>query len=233
MTMLQGHDSLEGKFGLLKKKDPAVFSFFFYMHYANLLEKVIPKCDKDEDAAKDIVQESFIVLWYKADKIKNVDGIWPFLLVTARYKIKEYWRQQGKKVSLASDDDFWTGEDWQADSVNDVYNRRRSLILLKLEQLPGQMREVCQRKIGLYMSNEEIAAELGISVHTVKNHLAAAMKKLEKILPRDNYLFLLLLLFHWQTRQSPSLAAAEKNKKNSPYTLVKKQGISDYRAYGG
>lgn len=52
----------------------------------------------------------------------------------------------------------------------------RDILYKVVDMLPPQKKEVCMRKLKSNDSNQQIAAKMGISVHTVKAHYQESLK---------------------------------------------------------
>jgi len=73
------------------------------------------------------------------------------------------------QTDLPTEDDF----------VRVVEDRELHDFLYKgIDTLPPQKKEVCMRKLRTSDSNQQIAAKMGISVHTVKSHYKESLKLL-------------------------------------------------------
>lgn len=128
----------------------------------------------DTAAAEDIVLETFIGLWQNQDQVRDVKA---YLYASVRNRCLNHLRKQRFLSSenvleeLAAEDPADEAElDFRVWSV--------------LDALPEKMREaflLCKRD---GMSYEDIAIRLGVSVHTVRNHIAKATKKIHRIIEK-------------------------------------------------
>jgi len=55
-----------------------------------------------------------------------------------------------------------------------------SILYKGIDLLPPQKKEVCLRKLNTSDSNQQIADEMGISIHTVKSHYQESLKMLKE-----------------------------------------------------
>ena len=154
-----------------------------------------------EEEAENIVQDIFADLWSRMEILDGIQNIDAFLFTLVKNKCIDYLRRQlstGNKKHKLLD---VTGKEYefklfslqQVDeallSVDDV----EKLLQNAIEKLPERCREifVLSRIDGL--KNREIAEQLQISVRTVENQMAIAIRKLKSEL-RD-YLPILLFFF--------------------------------------
>ncbi len=126
----------------------------------------------DTDAAEDVVQESFTALWQQEKAIQSVKA---WLYAAVRNRCIDVLRRAGKTEPLPMDLDGPISDDealersslearlWTAvDSLPEM--RRKCLLLAKRDGL----------------SYKEIAEELNLSEHTVRNHISRALETLRE-----------------------------------------------------
>lgn len=135
---------------------------------------------RDEDAAKDIVQETFIHCWQQRSTLLIHASPKAYLQSAVRRRVlnhlqsaavrEKYTRLSGEQLPVLSDD---TSESVEARDLELHYRAQ-------LAQLPPAMREVFtdSREHGLTVA--EIAEKRRLSTQTVKNQLSGALKKLRK-----------------------------------------------------
>lgn len=144
------------------------------------------------EAAKDIVQEVFTVLWTKRRDMvvsKNLSG---FLYTSVRNKILNHIAHQGVADKYV---ESMVGFAHQGVPVADYLVREKqltSLIESEISRLTPKMREVFELSRKEYLSHEAIAAKLGLSEQTVAKHITNALRILRKKLA---FMFSLVLLF--------------------------------------
>lgn len=139
------------------------------------------------DDAEDIVQDIFMYLWEHQDMLKSLTNLNAFLFALAKNRCIDFYRHKvlvdKKKESLDSlqererklkiealmqfDENVFTEQ-----GIEELLNKA-------IEHLPEKCRQVfiLSRMEGL--KHEEIAVRLDISVHTVQNHIATALRKLK------------------------------------------------------
>jgi len=130
---------------------------------------------KDEDAALDIVQETFIKLWEQRKTLKKNTNIESYIFTVTKNAVLSLFRKhsteqkyldylKGQTVNNSSGSEEQTDFDFLQERYDEL-----------LEKLPTKRREVFElsRKMGL--SNKEIAEKQGISIKTVENQITKAL----------------------------------------------------------
>jgi len=168
---------------LFKSGDKEAFTEI-YSRYWDVLYIHALKMLRDEQEAKDLIQDLFIAFWAKASTIELKTNLSGYLYVSARHKILNRIRQ--KKTN----DDFISGlaifVDKQDGSGLDQLTEKEITITLEkeIEKLPPKMREIFELSRKHYLSHKEIAHKLGISDKTVKKQISNAIKIIRPKLDR-------------------------------------------------
>ncbi|MDO6429613.1 RNA polymerase sigma-70 factor [Flavitalea sp. BT771] len=159
----------------VKNGDQGAFSEIFERYNALLYSHVINKLD-DEDEARDIVQDIFVALWEKRGTIHEVN-IAGYLFTAARNKVLNSIRH--KKIISKFEKDFkdFAGDHAANNVENSIYKRElEAMIEMEIAALPERMREVFELSRKGCLPHQEIADQLGISKHTVNDHIKASLK---------------------------------------------------------
>ena len=115
----------------------------------------------DPDAVEDVVQESFTALWRQENPVANARA---WLYSAVRNRSIDSLRKTGKTEALPSDLDGPISDDEAEERSALPEMRRKCLLLAKRDGL----------------SYKEIADELNISEHTVRNHISRALETLRE-----------------------------------------------------
>lgn len=124
----------------------------------------------DPDAAEDSVQEAFTALWKQEGAVADPKA---WLYASVRNRSIDRLRRSGRTETLPQDLDGPIADDEAAER-----SALEARLWTALDALP-EMRRRClllAKRDGL--SYKEIAEELGLSVNTVRNHIARAMETL-------------------------------------------------------
>lgn len=132
---------------------------------------------KDPDAAEDVVQECFAMLWEKISSGNPVANRRAYLYMSVRNRCLDFLRRSGLKTEeLKPSDANGFIDDDDAQERAGIEAR----LWTAIDSLPEKCREVflLSKRDGL--KYEEIAEELGISENTVRNQISKALKILKE-----------------------------------------------------
>ena len=137
----------------------------------------------DHGTAEEIVQETFLTVWRKADLYSSERGsatTWIYTIARNlridRIRREVPWQELGEdQFEQASDDPL------QDDILasQQIHARMRSV----LETLPAEQREVVTMAYVEGLAHGEIAGRLGIPLGTVKSRMRLAYQKIKDALP--------------------------------------------------
>lgn len=155
-----------------------------YAAYKNRLLNFALKFVKSREFAEDIFQDAFTVVW-QTRRFINPEASFPSYLYTiTRNRILNQLRD------MANEDQLKEQILSQAIDSTDETNNHILLSDLKeiigraLEQLTPRQREVFKMSRELQMSHKEIAEALGVSVHTVQEHISVSLKVIRSYLTK-------------------------------------------------
>lgn len=173
---------------LLQKGNERAFTVI-YERYHKLLYVVAYKYLKDNDSAKDAVQQIFLKLWESRT------------LLSININLRNYMYTMLKNHLLNEIRNNYTALEKNYELAQETVQYENE-ILSKLEEkemteqlyraindLPEQKRAVCLYKLKDGLSNQEIAMKMQLSIPTVKTHYSQAIKLL-----REHFDKLLILL---------------------------------------
>lgn len=167
---------------LLKKGDHFAMEKIFNLYWETIFDAAFKKIG-EENVAQDITQEIFISLWENRERIALSGGLSAYLHGAVKFKVINYFRNNTVKNGHQAE--FATLMNQQyADAADDqiILQDAQQKVEEALMQLPERMRQVVLMSRKQEKSIKEIAAELNISVQTVKNQITSAMKLLKKSL---------------------------------------------------
>jgi len=161
-----------------KRGDQTSFKLL-YERYWQLLYVSACKVIKDEDEAKDIVQEVFISLLNNAGQLEIQGSIANYLYTAVRYKVFDAISKQKVRSDYAdSMTGFVNSQSYTTDRM--VLEKEINLEIEKeIQNLPQKMREVFELSRKSDLSHKEIAEILKISDKTVKKQISNAIKLLK------------------------------------------------------
>jgi RNA polymerase sigma-70 factor (ECF subfamily) len=177
---------------LFKGGDQAAFKFI-YERYWQLLYVAACKVIKDEDEAKDVVQEVFVSLLSKGADLHVHGSLSNYLFTAVRYKVFDFISRKKVRTNyLDSLNDFLTRSDYSTDRAL-LEKEINAEMEKEIQNLPEKMKEVFELSRKSELSHKEIAETLNISDKTVKKQISNAIKLLK---PKfTNYYIFLFVLF--------------------------------------
>ncbi|KOF03136.1 RNA polymerase sigma factor [Roseivirga seohaensis] len=141
---------------------------------------------KDEELAKDVVQECMIKVWEKRDEVKHINNLEAWCMQVTRNKALDKLRSKHVKKTDLFEVEFDTRKEKDTPVVlterNEIMNRIQFLI----DALPSRQREVMQLRDIEGYSYKEIADMLEIDINLVKTNLFRARRKLKESLIKEN-----------------------------------------------
>ncbi|WP_341837223.1 RNA polymerase sigma-70 factor [Chitinophaga pollutisoli] len=145
-------------------------------HYFPRLLPFAIKITKNRAVAEDIVQEAFLRLWQHRAEYEKIQFLraWLFTVVSnlSLTYIKRLARE-GKFLQHLRD----FGETARSDVAEQVQYRESGTVIARaVLQLPPQQQQVYRLSRYEGLSIPEIAAHMGLSANTVKNHLVRALQ---------------------------------------------------------
>lgn len=174
-----------------KENYPTIFKQYWEDLYVLAYRRL-----RDEDLAKDIVQEVFVYCWKQKDVILIKESLEAYLRAALQYQIIAHFRKEKIQSRAFS---------YLYERMIDMNTEMRDLLTEKalsqtlqgeLEQMPKTMQEVFQLRIQDY-SVDEIADSLNLAQKTVKNNITLGTHRLRKALmkrfPEDHIVIALVL----------------------------------------
>ncbi len=139
----------------------------------------------DRQAAEDIAQEVFVVLWEQRARAGGIRSLKNYLYVNTRNLSINYLRREKRLARRHNsirpeEESFWALV---------IEEETRRLLAEAIERLPKRSAMVLRLTMD-GLSLEQIADEMGVSVNTVRSTKAYAIDKLKKSLGVLAYLFL-------------------------------------------
>lgn len=146
---------------------------------------------KSEQHVKDIIQEVFLKLWEHRHHLQDIHNIEAWLYRVMENKVIDFLRKAAADTRLK--DAIWNNISQARNDTDEwlearEYNR---IIQQAIDLLPPQRRRIycLHKKEGL--DHAQIAEELSISRHTVKNQLSAAIQSIRSFVSRNSGFFFL------------------------------------------
>lgn len=182
-------------FRLIAEGDEAAFRLLFH-RYVPELRPLIMHITKTAAVTEDIIQETFLRLWISRDKLVTIENPRSWLLRIVFYQSFTYLRRQG--VHIKAMDVMASRQDAELHNSTEealAYSQIVGVIAEAVRRLPPQARRIyiLSREKGLRIP--EIAKELMLSPHTVKNSLVYSLKTIRKHIEQSGHFIPLVVLW--------------------------------------
>jgi RNA polymerase sigma-70 factor (family 1) len=177
---------------LLKSQDHAAFAEV-YNRYAVLMFYKVNQMLRDEEAAKDLVQDLFVGLWDKSGLVQEHNNLSGYLYVGARNRVLRFIQrnklQNDHLIALAS-----YASELSMETIQDIDERElKRIVQQEIDNLPPKMKVIFEMSRKDNLSHAEIAGKLGLSDQTVKKQVNNALKILRTKLSAYAPLSLIIL----------------------------------------
>lgn len=180
--------SLDELLQLVRESDNLAFDELYRRTWKKLYTRAFQKL-RDEDLAKDVVQEVFVDFWNKR-QIRNIQNVEAYLLQAVKFKVIDRFRK--KDFIVEEIDDFAevlaSSEFSDSKLLDDELNM---LLNYWINQLPNKRKEIFLLKYEEGLSTEEIGKLLNISTKTVQNQILNATAFLRSLMHKILFLFFL------------------------------------------
>ncbi|SMC37558.1 RNA polymerase sigma-70 factor [Pedobacter africanus] len=177
----------------LKKGEAQAMEQIYKDHWADVFDSACRRV-RDKDVAQDITQEIFISLWTNRQRLAIKGSLRSYLQAAVKYKVINYFKSAIVKDKYQEDMFFLAEGQMELSAENKLMVKDMNKEIDEaLQALPEKMRQIFRMSRMQEKTIREIAAELGLSVQTVKNQISAALKMLKERLSYLPFLILILL----------------------------------------
>ena len=164
------------------------FESLFKSHFGDLVGFVCSYVN-DEEVAKDIVHDVFLVVLKNQKKLDTSYSLKSYLFTLS----KNYALNYLKHLRVVAMNEREVVEALQnADEELDDYEQRMARLNEKLDELPEKQREVLIKCFVEGRTYKDVADEMGISVNSVKTHISRGLKFLRNELKEEMVMLFLL-----------------------------------------
>lgn len=137
---------------------------------------------KDEDEAKDVVQDVFLKLWQKRDELEKIENIEAFAMRMTRNRCLDILRAN-KTIGISAETDRKMKEETVDVHSQVEYTESANQIKKLIENLPDLQRTVMYLRDIEQLSYDEIAETTELQLNAIRVNLSRARKKV-----RDEFL---------------------------------------------
>jgi len=163
---------------LLKESDHSayneIYHRYFYQTYVHAYKKL-----RDEEQAKDIVQDVFAALWFKREHNLPTSNLPGYLFTAVRNKIFDLFaHQQVKSKYIESLQVFMTKQTSEPTDHLIRENDLKAYIEKEIQTLPPKMKRIFEMSRKENLSHKEIAEQLNVSENNVSKQVNNALRAL-------------------------------------------------------
>jgi len=151
------------------------FKYYFESRFGRLYNYAL-SLTYDPGDAKDLIQNAFLKLWQKRDRLSEEKSIDALMMITIRNGFLDMKRShfKSRKANIEEAETIPV-------SAQDVGTKEELSHYLRLiKDFPKKRREVFSMSRLQGIPNEEIARKLGISKRTVEKHINLALRYLRE-----------------------------------------------------
>lgn len=179
---------------LLTQNNEAAFCEL-YIRYKDKLHYFCLSLIKSKEETNDIVQEVFIRIWESRNFINPDLSFSSFLYTIARNRILNHFRDMDIDVKVKSILAKTNPVEEELIEADLIYTEYQKILQEAIEALPPQRKKIFNMSREDNMTHKEIAAELGISVNTVQEHISESLRFIKKYFSKYTDISLSLLLY--------------------------------------
>ena len=176
---------------LLRSGDKKAMAYI-YDKWADPLYGVIFNICKDEEVAKDVLQDTFVKIWEKSDSYDPAKSkLFTWIYQIARNKAIDAYRKTKKRE---------TEKIQKADTAVSHMKSDKSLYHSELNRYIGRLdikyQEVLQALFFEGMTQAEMSEKTGIALGTIKTRLRIALRELREVYNEPSIVILILSLLY-------------------------------------
>jgi len=165
-----------------------------YEQYEGALEKYVFFITRSKEVTEEIIQDIFISVWKKREKLPTLTNFRGYLYQIARNRVITYLRSLKARYKIVELDHAEPGSLQTADH-RILYDQYFKMVLEAIERLPERKRQVFNLSLEEDLTLDEMAQRLDLSKSTVKQHLYSATASIREYLHKHGDITSTLLIF--------------------------------------
>lgn len=145
---------------------------------------------KSVELAEDGVQEIFLALWCRRERLGQVESFKSYLFAMTRNFCLKQLKEKVHLISLHNEfSEIIEGE------YDDGWEERHLLLMRAVNDLPPQQKKIFEMAKIDGLSHDTISRELNLSPSTVNNHITAAVRSVRNHI-RQSIVSIVVFLWH-------------------------------------
>ena len=179
-------------FARIMAGDEKAFTEIFY-YYIDRMHSFVKRMTRSEEVAQEIIQDVFMTVWKRRDKLMEVENFSAYIFTIATNKTFNYLKAKARERKYFNTLDAETM--YSSNNTMETIELRESqqLVHQLIDQLSPQKKIIFNLTREKGLSHEEIAKQLNISKNTVKNHLVETLRFLKAHIKKYKEVFLVIL----------------------------------------
>ena len=153
------------------------------------LEYFLLSVTGDEDIAEELTQDTFVYLFVKKPKYRNVASFKTWLYTIGKHRAYKYMKKRSRCVPLEMNYSSLFSEDIRTLEEKYFSDMEKLNVLDAMGKLRSEYREILWLTYFEELSNKECAGILGKKVHDIESLLYRARKALKRILQEEGYTY--------------------------------------------
>ena len=144
------------------------------------------KIVQDEALVKDCIQELFLNLWHKRDKVSEAHSVKSYLISSLRrliFRRLEKQRNRAKRNYKYTEHAFSEVYNIEEVLINfETENQKKQQLMEALRSLSSRQKEAIYLKFFNGLSNSEISEVMKVNKQSVYNHISKAIQKMQNFI---------------------------------------------------
>ena len=132
----------------------------------------------NRESAQEVMQETNIVMWRKADRFEIGTNFAAWMMKIAYYQVLEYRRKINRQALFVVDEDFLSALAEEVSESTARMEEQQMALQACLARLPERQRDMVRRRYSDGASIKAVAEQIGIAASAVKQTLFRARGKL-------------------------------------------------------
>lgn len=162
----------------MPSKDPkAEFILLLTKNQSRLFAYVLSLLGNRQQA-EDVMQETNMILWRKADQFKLGTNFGAWMLKVAYYQVMDHRRKMNKLALFVDDENFLAELAEEAATSTELTERQQEALHICLEKLPTRQRDLVRLRYSEEASIKRVAQKIGSVASAVKQTLFRARTNL-------------------------------------------------------
>lgn len=154
---------------------------------SNKLLRFAIQFTKNEEEAKDVIQDVFLKLWQKRQSLEKIDNLEAFAMRMTRNRCLDLFRS--KRSIPVDEDELKRHNEEKQDLQLEVELSETAVIIKKLiGNLPDLQKKVMLMRDIQQLDYEEIAEKTNLNINAIRVNLSRARKKVrDELLKKQSY----------------------------------------------